>query len=937
RFADTYSAELRRGVRVAATLLDAAGVTMAEVPRWTFRRYGSDRIAEVALPELQDGDYILRVDVDTRFESRTLDLEVPLYTPALLHLMTDRPLYKPGQVVAFRAAVLARTDRRPLEERPGKWTVTSPRGLEMMVEKDATGPWGIADSTFPLDEAAETGTWSVHWQSGDDEQTATFEVRRFSLPRLGVTVDSSTPWVGRGDRLEFAGRATYTSGAPVANATVRARLSRTEGQWPMPVDWEDERPLRTDADGRFAVDYGIVPVDLMARTGLALDVAVTEPAGETARGRTRTVLSPESLRLDAVTELGDGVVGGFNNRVYIRVATPDGQPLPGARVAVRQPHDPETTEPRTAVADASGVIAMQIDPGDPITVVDPAPPVRQRPLTPNPPRLDGISIGGGDVPDLALRRALDEAFPAIAACGVHTVGDTNVPVALRADRRGRVTEVMAPPTALGDCVGRAVARLALPRGPIRTLSLDWRVPDSQHPWLRLLHEPAYGNSPQAAFERAALRARGCFPFGRGQSGASVARVHWAVRTGRSDVDTAVEPLDRAGLSRSTRRCLWRALDDVDLLESARTDAMGIVTAVLQVPSTHDGPPPQATTRTAYALSVTATDPDTPGANPLGEGRLVLPVGTLPNVRLRATPSLVVPGEEVTVEILRGPDFVGELPSWLHLRQGSHEVGKARVTDNRARFTVPAEVTGFLETQFAGARTVIFVRSENPLEVAVDSDRTTYRPGETAKVRVRTMASGAPRAAAVGLSGVDETLATLAPLPGPQDLGRVTVRAEVSSPAFGLFDPVALALGQVEGEHAAMATVLRVATLPNDPAGDRPVTTRQDFRADVDTPMTFGFYRALEKATDLVRAWEDDAPVDELLTAERMVRFWARALEELATAGDPAVDGYGRPLTLAVLPEVLLRQVDPRQVASDGTRLPEDVVNWVAYVDTEGRP
>ena len=40
------------------------------------------------------------------------------------------------------------------------------------------------------------------------------------------------------------------------------------------------------------------------------------------------------------------------------------------------------------------------------------------------------------------------------------------------------------------------------------------------------------------------------------------------------------------------------------------------------------------------------------------------------------------------------------------------------------------------------------------------------------------------------------------------------------------------------------------------------------------------------------------------------------------------------LTLDILPEDLLAQVDPRQVVADATRLPEDVVSWERYVAEE---
>ena len=931
RFAEHHGDDLRRGVAVAAELVDHGGEAVASWGAGAFRRDRTERVAHVELPELPDGDYTLRVTAQTDFETRTVDLDVPLYTPALVHVMTDRPLYKPGQLVQFRAAVLARTDRRPLEDRPGRWTVIAPSGLEMLVERDMTGPWGIAAGSFPLDDVAENGTWSVVWQSGDDERSASFDVRRFALPRLGIEARPTEPWVGPTDRLRFEGRATYTSGAPVARGEVRARLRVVSGRWPIPLDWGEPRELRTDRSGRFTVDYGRVPLDLMDRTEVAFEVQVTEPAGETVSGAATTVLSPESLQLDAVTELGDGVVGGFNNRVYVRVATPDGRPLAGAKVEVRPPGDPDMV--RTAVADASGVIAMQLDPGEPITVVDPAPPVRLRPLKANPVQLLSVSMNEGAEVDLPSRRALDRLFDAVARCGRYTLGDRSVPVGLRIGNDGRPDEVMAPPDRAGRCVRSAMRRLRLPPGPIRTLALSWRVPDSQHPSLRLEHETAYGPGIGTQLDEVALWARRCFPFGQGRDGAALARVHWSAEQTARQLDAEVEPLDVGGLPGWAWRCMRDTFVDARLAEPIEEDGIGTATVYLKVPSAQDGPPPQDLTRTAYAMQVVAWSAD--GDERLGEARLVMPVGELPQLRLRASPALVAPGDDVVVELLRGPDFVGRLPNRLELLNGTQPVDTAEVEDNAVTFTVPDDRTGFLTVSHEGARAVVFVRPEAPLAVSVTSDAETYRPGDPAKITVSTTAEGKAQPAAVGLSGVDATLATLVPLPGPDDLGRATVRASTDRPAFGVFDPVALALGQVEGENAAMATVLRVGTLPSDPAGDRPVSAFTDALADIDTPLTLGFYRTLEEAVRIVREWEASAPDGEMLTPQRMVGFWDRALQRLDD-DEPALDGYGRRLTLTVLPLHLLLQVDPRQLTSDGTRLPEDVVNWVAFVDADGR-
>ena len=298
------------------------------------------------------------------------------------------------------------------------------------------------------------------------------------------------------------------------------------------------------------------------------------------------------------------------------------------------------------------------------------------------------------------------------------------------------------------------------------------------------------------------------------------------------------------------------------------------------------------------------------------------------------PSLAEAGGTVKVEMFRGRSFTGVLAERLSLMKGTHRVQEADVTENAVTFTVPADVDGFLHVDYAGARTVIYVRPAAPLSVQLQTDREAYRPGDEAVLTVTTQAGGQPAPAGVGLVGVDSALAQLAPLLGPDEYGRITVRAQADRPAFGAFDPRALTLGRGRGEQAAKAAVLRISQLPMDAAGDEAIGANSTIAPDTVGDLTQSFYGVLERLVVKVRAWEREAPEGETMQPERMVMLWNEVLAELAAAGSPATDAFGRALSLRVLPADLLEQVDPRRVVSEGTRLPEDVVSWTRFVAQE---
>ena len=60
---------------------------------------------------------------------------------------------------------------------PGKWRVIDPNGDEMLVEKGRAGAFGVAASSFPLDDRAQDGTWKAIWETGAARDEVTFDVR----------------------------------------------------------------------------------------------------------------------------------------------------------------------------------------------------------------------------------------------------------------------------------------------------------------------------------------------------------------------------------------------------------------------------------------------------------------------------------------------------------------------------------------------------------------------------------------------------------------------------------------------------------------------------------------------------------------------------------------------------------------------------------------
>ncbi|HEX3757554.1 MAG TPA: MG2 domain-containing protein [Kofleriaceae bacterium] len=930
-----------------------------EVAAW--RRGDGALRAQIVLPAVPDGDYQLHATYRTALGAGEVSVPLKIYAPARIHVLTDRPLYQPGNTVRFRAVVLRARDLVPLDRRPGIWVVTDPGGEVLLEEAAPAGDWGVVAGSFPLDRAARSGTWKVAWRSADATDEVPFTVQPFTLPRFRVDATADRPFYRPGDRPILHGAVVYSSGAPVASATVEVAWEAT-GAWPPPAEWQDHllpRHAQTSASGRFDLALPEIPADLQGWVTLTARIAAVDPAGDRAAGAASVLLSQDGIEASAVTELGDGLVESFNNRMYLRVTTPDGRVLSGTRLTVRRAWVPGDRGV-AAQTDEDGVASLQIDPGAPVNIVIPALPYRPPPRPPAVTRGEVSELIGGHDAALADQLELDRWLPALAGCArlVDGAADT-VRLALRVDAAGRVVTAAAGPSALERCTVAVARTRRLAAGDERLYAVELRYVEPGLPRLIASVEGALAAVPAGLTEQVTALARStrdCLPRAEGRLASLLT---WRMRAGERAVElTGWIPDPAAAGGQEAMGCVRSRFDvhrTIALDAPGAADAIGLVRLAVELPADADAAQhrPQPMTMLGYELAVAADVDGAPAT------RLRVPPGKVPDLRLRVTPVLAAPGQPVAAQLIRGPQFTGKLPDKLALdcptRRAAGQPAAARPgppagrpietvveapldADHRATLAIADDVEGWCTVSGVsgggGARALVYVRPRAELRVTVTPGRDRYAPGERAQLAIQTTLGGKGGPAAVGLFGVDDSLGQLVPLPGADALGRVQPKVETGAPAFGVLDGQALTLGRIRGANAAAATVLRVSAVPRPAELDAQVSGRAESRFDPIEELTDRFYIVLAELHAQVQRWEATAPAAEKMTPAVMAGLWRAALDACAAHGQRVDDAYGRRMRLSRLPPDLLSLTDPRAVVAVATRLPEDVENWPAWVARE---
>jgi hypothetical protein len=371
-------------------------------------------------------------------------------------------------------------------------------------------------------------------------------------------------------------------------------------------------------------------------------------------------------------------------------------------------------------------------------------------------------------------------------------------------------------------------------------------------------------------------------------------------------------------------------EEEEIDESQQPSPIGVATVRINAPEKYESIKPQDTIMVGYEFLVTAKK----GNEVFGSTKLRMTPGAVPQIRLRASSQLVRPGDAVKIEILRGPDFTGELPEELFLTH-AFESQKAKVdaTTRTATFTIPADWQGWAGVQWGGGQTFLFVKPNASLAVKVTPEKPRYAPGQVAQLGIETTIGEKGGAAAVGLFGVDDSLSQLTSLPGADELAGLRPQA-TGSAAFGSMDAQALSLGRVRGANAAAATLARVSAMPPPPQVEAAVSVNGSTVFDPNEAQVDRFYVVLGELYTQVRAWEGSAPESAKMTPAVMSQLWNKSLDAVEARKESASDAWGRRLRLHRLPSDLLSFTEPRAVVINGTRLPEDTQNWAQWVAKE---
>jgi len=178
------------------------------------------------------------------------------YNAVKVYTATDRPVYRPGHTVRYKLwARHARYDRDKESVFAGRSLeidIADPKGEKLQTRRIRTDEYGGFDGEIALAKDAVLGRYSVslHDPNHIDKHTGkkrrrhlgggNFRVEEYKKPEFEVTVEAPKEPVMLGDRITATVKAAYYFGAPVTEARVKYKVTRSShsAEWYPPSRWD---------------------------------------------------------------------------------------------------------------------------------------------------------------------------------------------------------------------------------------------------------------------------------------------------------------------------------------------------------------------------------------------------------------------------------------------------------------------------------------------------------------------------------------------------------------------------------------------------------------------------------------------------------------------------------------------------------------------------
>jgi len=279
------------------------------------------------------------------------------------YIYTDRPIYRPGEEVHYKAVIRADDDVNYTVPEGTRFELSIPDAgrKELRRETVAVNEFGTLGGTFSIPTDAPVGDYHLTISDGALRRTspkfvatASFQVAEFRKPEFQVEMQSEQPSYADGDSIGLVGHASFYFGGPVAGVPVKwsvlaSPFTLRSASFPHYSFGDEDSYRRSVANSKSPSGEGTSVTDLLGRVAYSLPATITGNEGAQLY-RISTTVTDENAQAVSVSSsvnvhaasLYAGVrprsnlaIAGREMAIDLATVDMEGVPLPGTPVTVR--------------------------------------------------------------------------------------------------------------------------------------------------------------------------------------------------------------------------------------------------------------------------------------------------------------------------------------------------------------------------------------------------------------------------------------------------------------------------------------------------------------------------------------------------------------------------------------------------------------------------
>jgi 5-hydroxyisourate hydrolase-like protein (transthyretin family) len=289
---------------------------------------------EFEMPALETGQYELEIVTRSALGEEKLQRQIQVKADAKVLLVSDKPIYQPGQLMHLRALALRSFDQKPVGDKDILFEVEDSKGNKVFKRTFKTNEFGVASVDFQLADEVNMGDYHLRAVVGDAKAEKTVNVKRYVLPKFKVEVKADKSFYLPKETIKAELQSDYFFGKPVAKAKIEVTASTFDVAFRKFHTFHGETDERGHAKFEIQLPDYFVGQPLQKGDALVkLDVKVLDSADHAEQVAKSYTVSDQAIRVSLIPE-GGKLVPGIENRLFAAAIYPDGSPAANCEVKV---------------------------------------------------------------------------------------------------------------------------------------------------------------------------------------------------------------------------------------------------------------------------------------------------------------------------------------------------------------------------------------------------------------------------------------------------------------------------------------------------------------------------------------------------------------------------------------------------------------------------